>query len=44
MLKIANEDKLRNRLIENGKIYREKFSWDKTANLLWESVLKAFNN
>ncbi|MEN8120179.1 MAG: glycosyltransferase family 1 protein [Bacteroidota bacterium] len=41
MIKIANDDKLRNQLIENGKIQRENFSWDKTAEKLWKSVLKA---
>ena len=40
LLKITNDDKLRNQLIENGKIQRKNFSWDKTANKLWESVLK----
>ncbi len=43
MMKIANDSNLRNELIENGKIHRENFSWDKTADKLWESVLKVKN-
>ncbi|RLD85771.1 MAG: glycosyltransferase family 1 protein [Bacteroidetes bacterium] len=41
MLKVADDTKWRNQLIENGKIQRKNFSWDKTANKLWESILKA---
>ncbi len=38
MEKIYFDHKLRNSLIEKGRKQREKFSWDKTAKLLWESV------
>lgn len=38
MLLIAKDSPLRRLLIEKGKIKRLQFSWDKTANLLWESV------
>jgi glycosyltransferase involved in cell wall biosynthesis len=34
------DEQLRNTLIEKSKIQREKFSWDKTADLLWESIKK----
>ena len=38
--KISNDETLRNSLIERGKLRREQFSWDKTAQLLWETVEK----
>lgn len=37
---VENPD-LREDLINKGRIQRQKFSWDKTAELLWKSVLKA---
>ena len=40
MHKMAKDDILRNKLIENGKIQRQKFSWDKTAEKLWNSLMK----
>jgi glycosyltransferase involved in cell wall biosynthesis len=43
MLKMASDDNLRNGLIENGKTQRQKFSWDKTAEKLWQSILKTAN-
>lgn len=30
---------LRDALIAKGRLQREKFSWDKTADLLWQSIL-----
>lgn len=38
MVRISNDDKLRQSLIEAGFRQKEKFSWDKTAQLLWESI------
>ncbi|MBC8005971.1 MAG: glycosyltransferase family 4 protein [Verrucomicrobia bacterium] len=38
MVRINNDDKLRQSLIEAGFRQKEKFSWDKTAQLLWESI------
>ncbi len=40
MLSIARDNKLRISLIEKGRIQREKFSWDKTADKLWNSFEK----
>ena len=34
---------LRNELIAKGRVQREKFSWDKTANLLWASLMQTVN-
>ena len=34
------ERTLREELISKGRIQREKFSWDRTANLLWNSMMK----
>jgi glycosyltransferase involved in cell wall biosynthesis len=38
MLKIASDKELRQELIEKGFEQKNKFSWDETAHLLWESV------
>lgn len=38
MLKLANDKELRQELIEKGFEQKNKFSWDETAHLLWESV------
>lgn len=40
MLSIAKDTELRKRLIEKGRLQREKFSWDKTAEKLWNSFEK----
>ena len=34
------DDGLRDELIAKGRVHREKFSWDRTANLLWDSMMK----
>ncbi|MFN3918217.1 MAG: glycosyltransferase family 4 protein [Flavobacteriales bacterium] len=38
---LYHNDALRNSLIEKGKIQRKKYSWNKTAELLWQSIEKA---
>ena len=43
MLKIARDENVRSFLIEKGRKRRVDFSWDKTANKLWESVDKILN-
>ncbi|MCD4832560.1 MAG: glycosyltransferase family 4 protein [Bacteroidales bacterium] len=43
MIKIYNGPHLRNQLIEKGKIQRQKFSWDKTAEKFWKSIEKVLN-
>lgn len=44
MIKITSDETLRNNIIERGRIQRNNFSWDKTANLLWNSIEKTLNN
>jgi len=41
MEKLFADSELRRRLIELGHIQKQKFSWDRTARLLWESISKA---
>jgi glycosyltransferase involved in cell wall biosynthesis len=41
MIKLANDKELRKDLIEKGFEQKNKFSWDETAHLLWESVKRA---
>ena len=43
MSKIYAEPELRKQLIEKGRIRKHEFSWNRTANLLWESVEKTIN-
>ncbi|MDA3952303.1 MAG: glycosyltransferase family 1 protein [Bacteroidales bacterium] len=43
MIKISDDSDLRNHLIEKGKLQRQKFSWDKTADKLWKSIEKVIN-
>ncbi|GIV33498.1 MAG: glycosyl transferase [Chitinophagales bacterium] len=40
MGKIYRQPALRNLLIEKGNIRKQAFSWQKTADLLWESAMK----
>lgn len=40
MIKIHADPALRKHLVEKGRIRRQDFSWDKTADALWESILK----
>lgn len=40
MLKIDHDEPLREKLIEKGFRQKEKFSWERTAALLWESIEK----
>jgi glycosyltransferase involved in cell wall biosynthesis len=43
MIKIYENNDLRNELIEKGKIQRQRFSWDKTAEKFWNSIEKVIN-
>lgn len=38
MLQLYTDKKLREQLIDKGKIRRADFSWDKTAQALWDSI------
>lgn len=42
MILIEKDPSVRMGLIEKGKLRKEKFSWDKTADLLWKSIEKCF--
>ena len=39
MLTLYKDESLRKKLIEEGKLQARKFSWDKTAGLLWQIIL-----
>jgi glycosyltransferase involved in cell wall biosynthesis len=41
MSRLSTDKDLRQSLIENGRIRKEDFSWDKTASKLWASIEKA---
>jgi glycosyltransferase involved in cell wall biosynthesis len=40
MLELYNNPSLRNELIQKGKARKNQFSWDKSADLLWNSITK----
>jgi glycosyltransferase involved in cell wall biosynthesis len=42
MMQLYKDEALRNGLVEKGKIVAAKYSWDKTADLLWQSIQKAY--
>jgi len=44
MIKIVSDKILQNNLIAKGLVQKQKFSWDKSAELLWESMMKALNS
>jgi glycosyltransferase involved in cell wall biosynthesis len=41
LMMIYKDETLRSRLIEKGKIISQKYSWDRTADLVWEAICKA---
>lgn len=43
MIKIWQDEVLRKDLIAKGSIQKQKFSWEKSGDLLWESIKKATN-
>ncbi|UCH15303.1 MAG: hypothetical protein JSV22_04885 [Bacteroidales bacterium] len=44
ILEIFCDTNLRENLIKKAKKQREKFTWDNTANKLWESINKCVND
>ena len=44
MMQLYKDESLRSGLIGKGKLQASKFSWEHTANLFWESIVKAVNN
>lgn len=41
MIRVSKDPELRQTLIQKGKKQKDKFSWDKSADLLWSSMMKA---
>jgi glycosyltransferase involved in cell wall biosynthesis len=41
MMRIYKDESLRNDFIKKGQLIIPRFSWDRTAELLWQSILKA---
>lgn len=44
MINISSNSELRNQLVEKSLIQAKKFSWEKTGDLLWESILKTIRD
>lgn len=44
MVNISTNSELRNQLVEKSLIQAKKFSWEKTGDLLWESILKTIRD
>ena len=43
MVRIVKEPELRKTLVEKGKLRKDLFSWDRTSELLWESIEKTIH-
>jgi glycosyltransferase involved in cell wall biosynthesis len=43
LTRLDKDAALRNSLVEKARIQRQKFSWDRTASLLWQSIEKTVN-
>ena len=43
MMRIYKDENLRTQLIEKSGIVSSEYSWKRTAELLWQSILKAVN-
>lgn len=41
MLTVENDEKLRKEMIRKGFLNSKKYTWDKTADLLWQSIEKS---
>lgn len=41
MMRLYKDENLRNELIKKGQSITSRYTWDKTADLLWQSILKA---
>ncbi len=44
MLKVFGSPELRKSLIDKGRVQSEKFTWNKTADLLWKSILRCIGH
>lgn len=44
MLQLYKDESLRSKLIEAGVVQAKKFDWDKTADLLWQTITKTIGN
>lgn len=44
MMLLYKDENLRNQLIEKGRSTAAEYNWDKTAALLWQSIVKAVEN
>jgi glycosyltransferase involved in cell wall biosynthesis len=40
MLKVSSDERLRMNLIEEGRENRKRFSWEQSAEKLWDSLMK----
>jgi len=43
MIKITSDDQLKTQLVEKSILQAKKFSWEKTGDLLWNSILKTID-
>ena len=41
LMRIYKDESLRGTLVEKGKVMATRYSWERTAGLLWESIEKA---
>ena len=44
MIQLVNKPELTKELINKGNLQKQNFSWEKSSDLLWESILKTINS
>jgi glycosyltransferase involved in cell wall biosynthesis len=44
MKMLCDDEVLRQELVSKGKIQRQKFTWQRTADRLWECVMRSVND
>jgi glycosyltransferase involved in cell wall biosynthesis len=42
--RVVSDDEVREQMIERGRVRRRMFSWDITAEKMWESMMKTVEN
>jgi glycosyltransferase involved in cell wall biosynthesis len=44
MIQIVNKPELSKELVNKGNLQKQNFSWEKSSDLLWQSILKTINS
>ena len=44
MIQLVNKPELSIELVNKGNLQKQNFSWEKSSDLLWQSILKTINS